>query len=130
MVKFIDFLHKTFQDPRGTPDAKLLTTFAFVVLILLSIPYGLMTGKWMPEYAFSNIMLLIGAGLGLSSFEIKAAITSNPGSTDTPAQIKEDIRADIREDALVDKVIENTGEIAIIKESDNTSETTIIKEAS
>ena len=86
MNKLLVFIRKSFEDPRGIPDAKLITTFAFAILILSSIPYGLMTGKWMPEYAFSNIMLLIGAGLGLSSFEIKAAIKANPESTETPVQ--------------------------------------------
>lgn len=88
MSKFLDFFNETLQDPRGIPDTKLITISAFAITIICSIPYGLHTGKWIPEYMFSSIMILIGAGLGLSSFEIKEAIKAkvllgiNPDKTE------------------------------------------------
>lgn len=79
----IAFLRRSFLDPRGVPDGKLFTLFAFTGVALLAYPIGWLFNKWPPDYIWISTLGLIAAGYGWSTWENRTKIKSEAETTST-----------------------------------------------
>lgn len=77
MRKLLAFLHTSFCDATGRPDAKLLTVFAVALAVVAVYPVGWITGKWPPEYIHSPTLLFLAAGLGIDAYTTAAKIKAD-----------------------------------------------------
>lgn len=89
MKKLLSFLHTSFCDATGRPDAKLLTVFAIATCVIAVFPIGWVTGKWVPEYIYSPTLLFLAAGLGIDAFVTARKITADAPPA-LPTQVKVD----------------------------------------
>jgi hypothetical protein len=73
-MKLTEFLKKSFLDPRGVPDGKLLTLAALSAVIVLQFPVYWIWKVAVPDSIWAPVVLLVGAGYGFSANENKAQI--------------------------------------------------------
>jgi hypothetical protein len=73
-MRFVQFLKKSFLDPRGTPDGKLLTLAALSGVVVLQFPIYWIWKVAVPDYIWAPVVIMIAAAYGFSANENKAAI--------------------------------------------------------
>jgi hypothetical protein len=73
-VKLAEFLKRSFLDPRGLPDGKLLTLGALTGVVVLQFPVYWVWKVAVPDYVWAPVVLMLAAGYGFSANENKAAI--------------------------------------------------------
>jgi hypothetical protein len=73
-VKISEFLKKSFLDPRGLPDGKLLTLGALTAVVVIQFPVYWIWKVAVPDYVWAPVVLMLAAGYGFSANENKAAI--------------------------------------------------------
>jgi hypothetical protein len=74
MKTYRDLFFKTFADAGGGASFKAATAFVFVFVFVLSIPVGLVSGRWIPESYLDYIFLTINLAFGADAAEQIAAI--------------------------------------------------------
>jgi protein-S-isoprenylcysteine O-methyltransferase Ste14 len=75
MMSARDFVFKTFTDPKGIPDAKLLTAFAMTFAMFPWLAYCTFTKHYPPDGIFLTYMGTLTACLGLAHRENNTSIT-------------------------------------------------------
>jgi hypothetical protein len=76
-MRFIQFLKKSFLDPRGTPDGKLLTLAAMSLVVILQFPVYWIWKVAVPDYIWIPVVAMVGVAYGFSANENKAAIQAD-----------------------------------------------------
>jgi hypothetical protein len=67
-MRLTDFLHQSFTDVTKRIDGKLLTLAGFATVMILSIPVGLATGRWIPDYIWISTLGFLAAGFGIDGY--------------------------------------------------------------
>ncbi len=69
MNSIIKFIKATFKDKHQNPNGRELTVFAFVMVVIISWIGEQFFNKHIPQFMFISLVSLIGAGIGLYTFE-------------------------------------------------------------
>jgi 2-methylaconitate cis-trans-isomerase PrpF len=76
-MRLLAFIKKSFLDPRGTPDGKLLTLGSLTAMVLLQFPVYWIWKVAVPDYIWIPVVAMVAAAYGFSANENKAAIQAD-----------------------------------------------------
>jgi hypothetical protein len=76
-MKLAEFLHQSFTDVTKRIDGKLLTISGFAMVMILSVPVGLLTGRWIPDYIWISTLGFIAAAFGIDGYVTKTKIEAD-----------------------------------------------------
>jgi uncharacterized membrane protein YcaP (DUF421 family) len=68
-MNLLEFIKATFKDKQQNPSGREITVFAFVLIVIASWIGEQFFDKHIPQWMFVAFVSLIGAGIGLYTFE-------------------------------------------------------------